>query len=76
MSYVNFLNNKLDASIFDKYDVSAAHYGVKAPDFSRFFGLWNYTNTGSANGVEGNVYLSNCYEDYPLIMTSKHLNGF
>ncbi len=76
MSYVNFLNNKLDASIFDKYDVSAAHYGVKAPDFLRFFGLWNYPNTGSANGVEGNVYLSNCYEDYPLIMTSKHLNGF
>lgn len=76
MSYVNFLNNRIDPSVFDKYDVSAAHYGVKAPDFSRFYGLWNYTNTGSADGVEGYVYLSNCYDYYPYIMTSNHLNGF
>ncbi len=76
MSYVNFLNNKLEPSVFDKFDVAVAHYGVNAPSYSNFYGLWNYTNTGSAAGVDGYVALSNCYEYYPQIMTSNHLNGF
>lgn len=76
MSYVNFLNNKLEPSIFDKFDVAIAHYGVNTPSYSNFYGLWNYTNTGSAAGVNGYVSLSNCYEYYPNIMASNHLNGF
>jgi len=75
-SYTNFLNTKLDSSIFKKYTVWVAHYNVNRPSFNRTYGMWQYTSTGSVNGINGDVDRDYLYIDYPSIIKSVHLNGY
>lgn len=75
-SYTNFLNTKLDPSLFNKYDVWVAHYGVSRPGYTRNYGMWQYSSTGSVEGIFGNVDLDYSYLNFPKIMSDCHLNGF
>lgn len=76
MSTTSFMNSSFDASIYQKYAVCILQTGCSKPDFSRFFGMWQYSHTGCINGVKGEVALSYCYDEYPGIMKRVHLNGF
>lgn len=75
-SYSSFLNTKIDPSVYDKYDVWVAHYGVNRPDYYGNFGMWQFTSSGSVDGVNTAVDRNYCYYDYPAIMQEYHLNGF
>ena len=75
-SYSSFLNTKLDPSVFKKYDVWVAHYGVSAPQYYGNFGMWQYTEKASVDGVQTLVCRSYCYYDYPEIIKKNHLCGY
>lgn len=76
MSSVEFMNSRLDSSFFNDYAVWIAQYGTSVPGFSRFYGMWKYSITGVTDGIVGAVGCNYCYDDYPEIMKSAHLNGF
>lgn len=76
-SYASFLNTKLDASIFEDYDIWVAHFGVSSPSFSKAkYGMWQYSSAGSVSGISGNVDMDYSYQCYPNIMLRAKLNGF
>ncbi len=37
------------------YNIWLAQYNVNSPTFNQYFSIWQYTNTGSVAGVDGNV---------------------
>ena len=39
-------------------------------------GIWQYSETGTVDGISGNVDLNISYKNYPEIMKNKGLNGF
>lgn len=75
-TYASFLNYKVDDRIFDKYDIWVAHYNTSKPAFNRNYGLWQYSCTGSVQGITGNVDRDYVYLDYERIIKNAHLNGF
>lgn len=75
-SFEYFLNNNIDAALYEKYDVWIASHGVGKPDFSSKYGVWQYSSTGEIAGVKGAVSLDYCYRDYASVMAAYHLNGF
>ena len=74
--FENFLNQNIDAALYEKYDVWIASHGVGKPNFSSKYGVWQYSGAGSVSGVNGAVCLDYCYRDYASVMTAYHLNGF
>ena len=75
-SYATFLNTRLDASIFSKYDVWVSHYGVSKPDFKNNYNMWQYTTEEKVNGINGYVNADYAYLNFPNVMKNAHLNGF
>ena len=75
-TYASFLNYKVEDRIFDKYDIWVAHYNPSKPAFNRNYGLWQYSCTGSVQGITGNVDRDYVYLDYERIIKNAHLNGF
>ena len=53
-----------------------AHYNVNRPSFNKSYGMWQYTSTGTVNGINGNVDRDYLYVDYPSIIKDVHLNGY
>lgn len=75
-SYSNFLKNKLGVSFLNRYAVWIAHYNVKKPSYGGYYGMWQYTSTGTIDGINGAVDLDYAYVDYPAYMAEYHLNGY
>lgn len=81
MNYTNrdYLKKYFDMSILKKYDLWLALWpSSKKPDVDRSgeCGLWQYTDKGRVNGINGNVDMNVAYKDYPVIMRNRGLNGF
>ena len=61
------LNDLFDYSVISKYALWGAdwrgYFGYDEPA-----GMWQYTKTGSVNGISGNADLDYCYVDYPSII--------
>ncbi len=60
----SWLNNKLDMSKLSGYDVWVAHYGVSKPKYTGKYTMWQYTSSGSVDGINGNVDMNYCYKRY------------
>ena len=75
-SYASILNDRLNSSLYDKYDVWVAHTGVSKPSFSRSYGMWQYSWKGSIKGIKGDVDQDHSYVSYPEIIRKYKLNGF
>lgn len=75
-SYSNFLNTRLDSSLYSKYDVWVAHYGVSQPSFKKNYNMWQFCNDAEIKGISGPVNCNYAYMDFPSIMKKAHLNGF
>lgn len=78
-SDISGLKERLDIKKLDKYDIWVASYGAEPryiKSFRSSYGMWQYTSSGSVNGITGNVDLDIAYYDFPKIMKTKHLNGF
>ena len=70
------LNNSFDKDCKDKFAIWVAHYGVDRPGYHGNWGIWQYSNTGSVNGISGNVDLDKALIDYEPIIKKNHLNGY
>lgn len=75
-SYANFLNTRIDSSVYSKYDVWVSHYGVSRPAFKNGFNMWQFGNDGKINGINGYVNLDYAYINFPEVMKKNKLNGF
>ena len=77
MFYCNlsWLNSYLiKEELLPKYDLWLAQWNVGAPAVS--CGIWQKSDKGAIDGINGNVDIDICYKNYPEIMQSKGLNGF
>lgn len=72
---LNWLNNYLiKDELLPKYDLWLAQWNVDKPSCS--CGIWQKSDRGSIDGINGNVDLNVAYKDYANIMKNKGLNGF
>lgn len=58
-----WLMYKLDMTKLSNYDVWLAHYTSKT-DYKGSYTMWQYTSSGSVNGISGNVDKNYCYKQY------------
>ena len=67
--------DRLDASRLTRFDKWVARYGSK-PSYITEYGMWQSSETGKVNGINGNVDLDTAYKDYPTVIKQLGLNGF
>lgn len=72
---LDWLKNKLDMAALSDYDVWVAQWANKC-SYGGAYGMWQYSDKGSVNGISGNVDMDEAYKDYPHIMKVNGLNGF
>lgn len=71
----NWIKNYLYADeLLCKHDLWLAQWNCKKPSYS--CGIWQHSETGKIDGINGNVDLNISYKNYPEIMKNKGLNGF
>lgn len=75
-SYASFLNTRVDADVFSKYDVWVAHYGVSRPAFKKSYNMWQYSCNERIDGINGSVNSNYAYLDFPSIMEKFSKNGY
>lgn len=79
MVYTNpsYLSNYFDADIPKQYDIWLAQWPSK-PNLdskpAQAGGIWQYTSSGSVNGISGRVDMNAAYYDYPDIIEKNGLN--
>jgi lysozyme len=69
----SWLNNRLDMSQLQMYDVWVAQYHTNVTYKGRY-GMWQYTDKGRLNGYDGDLDLNISYRDYKKIITNAGLN--
>ena len=72
---LDWISNRIDMSRAKAFDIWLAQWNDK-PTYSGSFGMWQYTSSGSVNGISGNVDMNIAYYDYPAIIKAAGLNGF
>lgn len=60
---LNWFNNYLTDSRFDKWDKWVAQYASKCT-YKGKYTMWQYTDKGTVNGIRGGVDMNYCYTDY------------
>ncbi len=61
--------------IKSRYTIWLAHW-VNKTNYSGAYGIWQHSEKGRVDGINGNVDLDICYKDFPTIIKSKGLNGW
>lgn len=59
----SWLNNQLDMSKLDKYEVWVAQY-YKECQYKGKYGLWQYSSSGRVDGISGNTDMNYGYVEY------------
>lgn len=72
---LNWANNKLDMRRLSGIDIWIAQWHTNC-EYKGLYSVWQYTNSGHVNGINGRVDLNYCYKDYPSIIKTLHKNGF
>lgn len=60
--------------IKSRYTIWLAHW-VDKTNYSGAYGIWQYSEKGKVDGINGNVDLDICYKDFTTIIKGKGLNG-
>ena len=61
--------------IKSRYTIWLAHW-VNQTNYSGAYGIWQHSEKGSVDGINGNVDLDIGYKDFPTIIRAKGLNGY
>ncbi len=61
-----WLETKFIASRIARYDHWVAQWGSQNT-YQENYGIWQYSNTGRVDGINGNVDLNFAYKDYPAL---------
>lgn len=70
----DMINNRMEYDRLRSYDIWVAQYSAKCT-CKLTYGLWQYSSTGSADGIDGNVDQDRAYKDYPAIVTGPLATG-
>ena len=73
-TFVSFANSNLDMSALSRFDTWIAHWGVSKPNYSRAYSVWQYSNSGTINGINSSVDLNYAYKDLAARIKEKGLN--
>ena len=46
------------------------------PSYAGDYGMWQFTEYGRIDGINGDVDLNMCYKDYPSLIKKYGYNGF
>lgn len=65
----------LTDDVCKKYTLWLAEYGSQL-NWSGPVGMWQYSSAGRVSGINGNVDMNYCYEDYPTLIKTAGLNGY
>ncbi len=65
-TYAYYANAELDMDALAAYDLWIADWRGVRP--ARKHGMWQYTNAGRLEGIDGDVDISRAYKDYPTII--------
>ena len=71
----DWLVNKLNMSKLRAYDVWVAQWANECT-YSGNYGMWQYSDKGKVNGINGYVDLDRAYKNYPSIIKAAGLNGY
>lgn len=74
-SNTGWLKYYLDDTVLARFDHWVAQWSATL-SYSGSYGMWQYSSTGSVNGISGNVDLDIAYYNYPKIVRAANLNGF
>ena len=61
--------------IKSRYTIWLAHW-VNQTSYGGAYGIWQHSEKGRVDGINGNVDLDIGYKDFPTIIKSKGLNGY
>lgn len=70
---LNWWNTKLNSERLEAYAKWVARYNST---LGYDAGMWQYTSSGTIDGINGNVDMNYCYVDYPDAIKKAGLNGF
>lgn len=70
-----WLDKKLDMEALKAYDVWVAQWADKCT-YNGAYGIWQNSDNGKVNGINGRVDTDIAYKDYPQIMRANGLNGY
>ena len=76
-SYAVFFRDNVDMSRVKKYNIWVASWGDEEKlndSYDGQYGMWQYSSTGSVNGISGDVDLNYAYKDYAAIIKKNGLN--
>lgn len=68
--------DRLNISELGAYSWWVARYGSAPKYATKNMHVWQYTSSGSVNGITRRVDMNECYVDFPTIIKSHGLNGF
>ena len=77
-SFAKFFNDYVDMSKIQNYDIWIACWGDEERLNSFYdgpYGMWQYSATGSVNGIAGEVDLDYAYKNYPDKIRKSGLNN-
>ncbi len=72
---LSWLNNQLNSSELDRFDKWVAQWNTSC-SYKKPYGVWQYTDSGKVDGINGNVDMNIAYTNYPEIIKNSGLNGF
>ena len=61
--------------IKSRYTIWLAHW-VNQTSYGGAYGIWQHSEKGRVDGINGNMDLDICYKDFPTIIKGKGLNGW
>jgi GH25 family lysozyme M1 (1,4-beta-N-acetylmuramidase) len=74
-SYRDFLLAKIDESALKDYPVWVAQWGDDTT-YTYEYAMWQYSNTGEADGISGRICLNKAYVNFPEYIKKYHYNGW
>ncbi len=67
-SSASYLQSNIYEHVLKKYDVWVAEYNSGIYHYNGHYGIWQYSSTGSVDGIPAAVDLNYCYKNYPEII--------
>ena len=71
---LNWLENKIEKTIKDNYDIWVAQYYSKCEYEGKYI-MWQHTSSVKVNGISTNVDMNILYEDLPVINNNDNNNS-
>lgn len=71
----NWLDHVISDEVKSKYDTWLAQW-TSTPSYVGPYGMWQYTSSGTVDGISGRVDMDIAYKNYPEIIKRNQLNGW